>query len=87
MVKDEDGEDKPDHSFYLNYLQNSLVDLLRFTIIVSFVSDMNSKDFSRAMRTGRSLKEALPQSPSKLFHGEHYADNFLRYLIDYNSRR
>lgn len=87
MVKDEDGEDKPDHSFYLNYLQNSLVDLLRFTIIVSFVSDMNSEDFSKAMRTGRSLKEALPQSLSKVFHGEHYADNFLRFLIDSNSRR
>ena len=78
MVKDEDGEDKPEYSLYLNYLQNSLVDLLRFTIIVSFVSDMNSEDFSKAMRTGRSLKEALPQFLSKVFHGEHYADNFLR---------
>lgn len=87
MVKDEDEEDKPDHSFYLNYLQNSLVDLLRFTIIVSFVSDMNSEDFSKAMRTGRSLKEALPKSISKVFHGEHYADNFLRFVIDSNSRR
>ena len=87
MVKDEDREVEPDHSFYLSYLQNSLVELLRYTIIVSLISNMNSEDFAEAMRTGKSLKEALPRSLSKVFHGEHYADNFLRFVIDSNSHR
>ncbi|MFG1450227.1 MAG: hypothetical protein AAE983_06275 [Thermoplasmataceae archaeon] len=87
IVKYEDRGVEHDHSFYLSNLQNSLVELLRYTIIVSLISNMNSEDFAEAMRTGKSLKEALPQPISKFFQGEHYEDNFLRYLIDSNSRR
>ena len=87
MVKDEDREEEHDYSFYLTYLESSFVNLLRFTIIVSFISNMNSEDFSKAMRTGKFLKDAIPRSLSKVFLGEHYVDTFLRSVIDSNSRR
>ncbi len=87
MVRDENREDEPDHSSFLGPLQNSLVELLRFTVIVSLVSDLNSVDFSKALRTGKSINDALPRSLSKVFHGEHYADNYLKFVIDYYNHR
>ena len=87
MVKYENREDERGHSSYLGNLQNSLVELLRLTIVASLISDLSSEDFSKAMRTGKFLKEALPRSLHEMFFGEHYADIFLRFAIDsYNKR-
>ena len=87
MVKKEDRGENPDHSFYLRYLETSLVNLVRFTIMVSSISNMNSEDFSKAMRTGKNLKDALPHSLSKVFLGEHYVDTVLRSAIACKNRR